>query len=847
MNRLCLLLALVVCLQAEDLALRGVVTDPSGAAIPGATVTVRGPGGEHRTKTNDAGEYSFASLKSGKYQLRVTAKDFSPVQEKSLPIPNVVDVRLSILSDAQVVNVEDGLRRVGTDPGSNGGAVIMREKQIGQLSDDPDELALQLQALAGPAPGPDGGQFYVDGFSGGSLPPKSSIREIRINANPFSPEYDRPGFSRVDVFTKPGSGLLTGQAFALFDDDALNSRNPLLIQSSRPPYSAQLHGLNLSGPLKKNRASFTLDLEHRNIHENALVLATTPDGVISEAVPTPQTRTTVSPRIDYTINPKNTLVARYVELRTSFDNMGVGDFSLPSRAYNQTQSEHTVQITETAVPGPHTVNETRFQFSRSSTENSIGTPAPAIVVQGAFSAGGPTVGGSGSRNNSSELTNLTSYSKGRHTWKWGGRVRQLRLNDTSRNDFSGTFTFYTLAQYEAGRPAQFTMGQGIPATDVQRTDLGLFVNDDWRLRKNLTVSLGMRFENRFDWAPRAAIAWEFRPRTVLRAGIGTFYDRIPLSVKLNDARFNGITQQSYVIFNPDFYPTIPSLAAQPQQLRPMVADIREPLLYQASLGIEQQLRQNSRISLSWIGSRGVHLLNSRNINTPLNGLYPYGDSSVRLLTEDAGLSRQSQLVLNANVNVRKLLLFGYYALSYGRDNNEGQPANPYDLRSEWGPSTYGDVRHRMATGITIPAPWKLSVAPFLVANSGYPYNITTGLDPLLTGFPSARPAFTERNSGRGPANWNMALRVSKTWNLGRETSAAPPSGHDASPGGRHALTLTASTLNALNHPNFAPPDGNLSSPYYGQSRTLGGLIVMSHGGAPTTYNRKIDLQLRYSF
>jgi len=141
----------------------------------------------------------------------------------------------------------------------------------------------------------------------------------------------------------------------------------------------------------------------------------------------------------------------------------------------------------------------------------------------------------------------------------------------------------------------------------------------------------------------------------------------------------------------------------------------------------------------------------------------------------------------------------------------------------------------------------LSVAPFLVANSGYPYNITTGLDPLLTGFPSARPAFTERNSGRGPANWNMALRVSKTWNLGRETSAAPPSGHDASPGGRHALTLTASTLNALNHPNFAPPDGNLSSPYYGQSRTLGGLIVMSHGGAPTTYNRKIDLQLRYSF
>jgi hypothetical protein len=217
-------------------------------------------------------------------------------------------------------------------------------------------------------------------------------------------------------------------------------------------------------------------------------------------------------------------------------------------------------------------------------------------------------------------------------------------------------------------------------------------------------------------------------------------------------------------------------------------------------------------------------------------------------------------------------------------DNEGLPADPYNLRAEWGPSSYGDLRHRAAGGIAVPLPAKFSASVFLLANSGQPYNITTGLDPNSTGFPAARPALDPlatpsachspnlkyetgfgcfnlnpgpgvpaigRNSARGPSAVNHALRVSRTWTFGPEGNGGAPAGggHGGGPpsGKKYSAVLSASTLNALNHPNFATPNGDLSSPYFGQYRSLGGLAVMSHGGAPSTYNRKIDLQLRFTF
>jgi len=936
MNRFIPICLLAVCSFAQSTpGLRGTVTDPSDAAVPGAIIDARGPGGAHRAKTNSSGQYGFPALRAGRYQVQITAKGFAALS-KDITIDSavVLDVQLAIRAGREVVNVEDRLGGVSATPESNAGALVLRARELAALSDDPDELALQLQILAGPAPGPDGGQVFVDGFSGGSLPPKSSIREVRINSNPFSPEYDHPGFARIDVFTKPGSDAFHGAAFGSFNDAILNSRNPLLTETARPPYRTQFYGLNLGGPLRKQKASFTFDFEHRQITENAFILATTLDRSlqpfsINQAIVTPETRTTITPRIDYAINERNALVLRYQDLRTGQDNQNVGDFNLASRAQKARQSERAVQLTETSTLNAHAINETRFQYLRSSLDVEALNAAPGIYVQGAFFGGGATGGHSGSVGNGWELTNMTLWNKKAHSLKWGGRIRQSFLDDTSRYNFSGTYTFLTLAQYQktlelqqAGYsgaqiealgygPYQFTLVSGTPTTRVSQTDAGLFFNDDWRLHPNLTLSAGLRYEaqnnlgDRLNFAPRFGIAWGIggqgtrAPKTVLRAGAGIFYDRLPLALTLNSLRYNGTTQQSYLIANPTFFPAIPTpdllqASHQPQFLQPVFAAIQAPRTYQANIGIERDINKSMRLSANWIETRGAHLLDSRNINTPIGGTFPFADRSLRLLTESAGFSRVHQLVINANINVRKLVLFGFYGLSYAQDNNEGPPADPYNLRAEWGPASWGDTRHKVAFGGSVPLKWGITVFPFIAANSGQPYNITTGLDSLNTGFPAARPSLRNNataasctapnliyatgfgcfdlnpaagtpaiphNFARGPADVNLVLRLSRTWSFGGERQGAaasaggshggamtPPAGlFNTNTGRRYNLTLTASTLNALNHPNFAPPNGDLSSPYFGEYRALGGMIVALHGGVPTTYNRKIDLQIRFTF
>jgi hypothetical protein len=284
------LLALGVCLGVAALSalaqtasrpasLQGTITDPSGALVPQALVQLRGPGGEHRARTDDSGKYTFSTLPAGKYNVRVIAKGFTVGENRNLDIDAAAtfDFQLTIEATSQVVNVEDEANRVlvSTDPNSNGGALVLGQKELQALSDDPDELAQQLQAMAGPGAGPEGGQIYIDGFTGGNLPPKSSIREVRINSNPFSPEYDRPGFGRIEIFTRPGTNDLHGQVFFQFNDQYLNTRSPLYTQSSSlPPYKNLFFGGNLTGPIKKNKASFTLDFERRNITENAFILLT---------------------------------------------------------------------------------------------------------------------------------------------------------------------------------------------------------------------------------------------------------------------------------------------------------------------------------------------------------------------------------------------------------------------------------------------------------------------------------------------------------------------------------------------------------------------------------------------
>jgi hypothetical protein len=956
-------------------SLRGVIRDPSGSLVPGAVVEISGPGGAQTKTTAADGIYLFSPLAPGKYTLKITATGFAVAQRNNIDVskPSLLDVQVAIEGEAQVVNVQDTVATVNVDPDSNASALVLKTEELEALSDDPDELAQQLQALAGPGSGPNGGQIYIDGFTGGQLPPKSSIREVRINSNPFSPEYDRPGFGRIEIFTKPGSDKFRGMVFYQYNDQLFNSRNPLLAQSTRPPFSQKFYSANLTGPVQKNKSSFSLDFEHRDITEEAFILATQLDSnlnpqAINESLATPLSRTTITPRFDYAINPNNTLVTRYQYVRIGSDNQGVGDFSLPTQAYNLISTEQSLQITETSVLNPVTINESRFQFLRSTSQDSGATNAPSISVDGAFNGGSSTVGNSGNITNKYEFSNITTLSHGTHTYKWGGRARESLNHDTADNNFNGTYTFFggqvpgtslaltalqvyqitlkgqqqglTDAQIraEGGGASLFTIGAGTPESTIDQFDIGLFANDDWRLKSNITLSYGFRYEaqtnikDKGDISPRLALAWGLgggpgkAAKSVLRAGFGVFYDRVTDTYSLQEERFNGITQQSYQIVNPAFFPTIPSIASlaagkQPQNLQLLYSGIVAPRTYQANIGIDRQINKYARISANYITSRGVHLLRSRDINAPIGGIYPYGDTQPRFLTESTGFSRSNQLFVSPNVNYKKMFLFGFYSLSYGKDDNEGQPANPYNTRAEWGPSTFADVRHRAIVGSSIPTFWKVTLNPFMSFTSGTPFNITTGRNVYGDGVTTGRPALVtgispsacdtsdliyeagygcfnlnpapgtptiERNYGRGPATVMINMRISRTWSFGKPSEANPnamgggpggpggPGGGGPPPGGgggggprggggpggggppggmfggggpgKYNLTLSLNARNVLNHANFSAPSGDLSSPYFGEYRSISsGFGPPGAGGSSSTYQRKIDLQLRFTF
>jgi len=313
-----LILALLVAISsfAQTLggSIRGVLTDDSGSVIPAAVITATGNGAQKSTQSQGDGTYVFNGLAPGQYTIRATVPGFSVFEKQvtvgSSTVQLPIEMRVTAEKQEITVSTQAGAA-VSTEPDNNATALVLKGDDLAALPDDPDDLADALQALAGPAAGPNGGQIFVDGFSGGNLPPKESIREIRVNQNPFSAEYDRLGFGRVEILTKPGTDRYRGTLFWNEGNGIFNSRNPFV--TNKPDYSNRMFGANLGGPLGK-RASFFFEANRRQITDNAIVVATYLDPTtllplnINQAVVTPNTRNTLQPRIDYQLSTNNTLV-----------------------------------------------------------------------------------------------------------------------------------------------------------------------------------------------------------------------------------------------------------------------------------------------------------------------------------------------------------------------------------------------------------------------------------------------------------------------------------------------------------------------------------------------------------
>jgi hypothetical protein len=606
-NKLILLSLISLSLGSQVFAqqngsITGQVQDTLGAVVVGATVTVISSTGQQKTATsNQTGNFTVNGLAAGKYTVKVGAANFGLYENTEVEVTagqrSELAILLTVEALAEQVDV-DTSNGVSTDPEGNLGATVLKDKDLEALPDDPDELEAALQALAGPSAGPNGGQIYIDGFTGGRLPPKEAIREIRINQNPFSAEYDRLGFGRIEILTRPGSDKFRGNVFTNFNDESLNSRNPFA--PNRAPSQTRFFGGNISGPVQKGRSSYFLDINKRDIDSNTIINARILDSNLnvipfSQDVRVPNKRFSISPRFDYAINESNTLVARYSFQKFSVENQGIGGTSLLSRAYETDGTEHEFRITETMIVNPTTVNETRFEYDWEDRNQLGDNSIPTISVADAFSAGGSQIGNSFNKARSWELQNFTTTAWGpSHTIKFGGRIRNLNITDRSENNFSGNFSFNgasavtspagcfpsepgctivepaltPLDQYrgqiqgqtgERFLPTQFRITVGNPQQKVSRTDYGLFITDDWRVSPALTLSFGLRYENQtnisdnLNFAPRFSFAWSpgaggaRPPKTVFRGGFGVFYDRFSENLTLQALRFNGSEQLNLTV------------------------------------------------------------------------------------------------------------------------------------------------------------------------------------------------------------------------------------------------------------------------------------------------------------
>jgi hypothetical protein len=573
--------------------------------------------------TTREGFYEFKALAPGTYTLKAAAKNFALFTQEEVQIVagkiQQLNIGLVIQMEEQSVEVTDTTTKVDVNPANNAGMVVLQGKDLDALSDDPDELQSELQALAGPSAGPNGGQIYIDGFTAGQLPPKESIREIRINQNPFSAEYDKLGYGRIEVFTKPGTDQFHGQFFFTGTTAGFNSRNPferLPAGTQQPGYDTTQFSANVGGPLSK-KASFFFNIERRDINDLSVVSAQIVDPTsfqivpFSAVVPNPKTRTNLSPRLDYQITQTNTLSVRYQYWHNNETNdLNGGAFNLPSQATDSFSTENTLQLTDTQTISPAMINETRFQYIRSTVNGNPLTTTPAISVAGAFNGGGSTSGKSSATQDRYELQNITYITHGKHSWKIGGRLRDTTDRSSSDASFNGAYSFGsrvdptvtgcnvptppstcpTISGINAYQITLMGLAQGLTIPQIQQKgggasfyslnfnqvgaaaarvnwfDGALFVQDDYKFRPNVTVSFGLRYETQnnlgdhADFAPRLGIAWGIdgngknkSPKTILRLGYGIFYDRFTENLVLQQELQNGLIQQQFLIQNPAFF------------------------------------------------------------------------------------------------------------------------------------------------------------------------------------------------------------------------------------------------------------------------------------------------------
>ena len=828
--------------QTPRASLRVVVVDQTGAAIVSAAVRVTPQDASAiDLASNERGQAVLSDLSPAAVQIHVEAPGFAPYDAQiTLRRGNnnhTAALQIASLQEELVVTDRDGAASR-----ESSFSTTLNEDDLAGLPDDPDEFEEALRQMAG-----GDAVFQVNGFRGGRLPPKNQIRQVRFRTNAYGAENHEAGHAFIDVQTKPGMSDWTGNANLGLRDDVLNARNAFA--GTRAPEQFRRFSGNILGPLKKERTSFTFNVEGNASYDSQTIVAETPEGRFTGLVRRPVDRAEVTFGVEHALTAKQTLRFEYQHRDDERRNLGVGDFSLPERAFTRESGLHQVRGSLNTILGKAAFNELRVEFRAEDTAQRSVSSDPAIVVIDAFTRGGAGLA-SDRGLKALDIVNNTDFTFGKHVFRAGARVEAGAYRWLDARNANGTFTFGSLEAFAAGSPTTYTQRLGQVQTSFSQVQVAAYLQDDFRVNKNLSLSVGVREEvqnhvsDPMNFMPRAGFSWNpFGSKTTIRGGFGLFHDWLSADVYDQTLRVNGVDQRDLLILDPG-YPDA-SIGASAVVLpggRVQLANVDLPASQQFSIGAERSIG-NATVQASYMRQDGWRQLRSTNVNAPdEHGARP--EEGVGTVAEIAstGKLRANRLYLTGNYRIpQKRAMFAVnYVWSDSKNSADNALSLPADSRNpdaEWGPSAQ-DIRHRIFTMFNFPLPKGARGNIMSQAQSGLPFTITTGRDDNRDGVTNDRPAGIGRNTERGTWRWDLNARVSRGFGFGGQRTEASGGGAtiqrragdgEGAPmmmmmersNDRFRVDFYVQGYNLLNHVNYVNFSGNRLSPFFGLPTSAG--------------------------
>jgi hypothetical protein len=843
------------------------VVDATGAVIVGATVTVAGT--ENTTQgvtitpiqTSAQGVATVSRLVPGRYAVEAAFPGFETRRLADVRVRNGDNRQLILLPIAALkdsVVVERNRQEAAVDPrGPSFGTTLTRE-QLEALSDDPATLRQQLQDMAGP-----GAVIKVDSFEGGALPPKAMIRSIRISRDQFAAENHNAGGTQIEIITQPGVGPLRFNSGVRIRSDAASGRSPFTAR--RGPEQNRNYFFGAFGTLVPNKASFNLFATGTDSFETPNINVALGRGTRSEAlsIRSPRDNVSVNAQSDYALTLDQTLRFGLNMNRNDNRNLGIGAFDEEDRAYATQTQATTIRLQHMGPLGRRAFTRTRLQLGWTDSESRSVVEAPTIRVNDAFTRGGAQISG-GQHSRSIGIGSDLDYVRGIHTVRAGIQIDAARWRSNDTSNYLGTFTFESLDAFLAGQPRSYTQRIGDPNIRYANIQGGIYIQDDARVRRNLTLSAGARYEvqthvrHSDNVAPRVGVTWApfAGGQTTLRSSFGLFYDWLPTNTYEQTLRVDGSRQREVDIIDPAYpIPLDVSATLPPANRYLWSAGLDLPMSRRFSLGVDQRVWRQLTTSASYSYTRGSALARGQNLNAPTAGIRPqpaFGNL-VQVVSDASSRLHQLQVNVTANpgalipaftaplIRWRRTTLFANYALATLESNTDGAFAIPPSgiLDEEWGPAV-GDVRHRVNVTLNNQIVRSLLLSFNLTASSGTPYSIRTGRDDNADLVFNDRPAGVARNSERAAAQWTVNTFFAYMIPLGKRSTGGPPITTVIAGGGvptvqsfeqppRYILQFFVQAQNLTNRPNYAGYSGTLTSPFYHQPTAVSGMRKIDVG------------------